>query len=156
MKNLTAAGQIKVGYTVYCEYEDKPVKYLVKQVLNPGTDREEIIVNKKKNRYFITSMAINGTSWAKNVRIDVAVSTRAGMFTDLDPELKKKEFGWFAFDGRECPRCSLPLGPWHLNVGKQELFGCLICGYGVICNGSDQPDTDQAADRLAAILRTKK
>ena len=31
--------------------------------------REEIIINKRKNKYFITSMVVDGTSWANSVHI---------------------------------------------------------------------------------------
>lgn len=68
MKRLTAAGQIKCGDEIHCEYKGKLKKYTAIEVLNPGSDREEIVVNKKANIYFITSMAIDGTSWAKNVK----------------------------------------------------------------------------------------
>lgn len=68
MENLTKPGQIKAGDTVLCDFKDKPQKYRVKDVINAGTDKEEILINKKKNIYFITSMAIDGSSWAKKVR----------------------------------------------------------------------------------------
>lgn len=37
----------------------------VKEVICPGTDREEIIICKKKNLYFITDNYLRGTSWVK-------------------------------------------------------------------------------------------
>lgn len=70
MHQLTSAGQIKPGNTVHCDFKGRPQKYRVKEVLYAGTDKEEILINKKKNLYFITSMAIDGTSWAKNVRFE--------------------------------------------------------------------------------------
>lgn len=74
------------------------------------------------------------------------------MAKDIDPKLRKEEFGWYAFDGNKCQRCSLPLGPWHLKNEGQELFGCGMCGYGVVCGEKGQPEIDEAADRLAALL----
>ncbi|MAK91112.1 MAG: hypothetical protein CMI13_07765 [Oleibacter sp.] len=65
---LTAPGQIKPGDVVFCEYKGVPQRFRAKEVLNPGTDLEEILINVKRNTYFITTMAIDGTSWAKNVR----------------------------------------------------------------------------------------
>ncbi len=67
MKQLTAPGQIKPGDTIHCEFKGKPQRYRVKEVIHPGTDKEEILINKKKNLYFITSMAVDGSSWAKMV-----------------------------------------------------------------------------------------
>ena len=68
MQALTNSGQIQPGDTIHCEFKGKSQKYRAKEVLNAGTDQEEILLNKKKNLYFITSMAVEGTSWAKNVR----------------------------------------------------------------------------------------
>lgn len=67
MQALTCAGEIKPGDVIHCEFKGRAKKYRVKEVLNAGTDLEEILINKKKNLYFITSMAVDGTSWAKNV-----------------------------------------------------------------------------------------
>lgn len=67
MKQLTAPGQIKPGDIIHCEFKGKPQRYRVKEVLYPGTYKEEILINKKKNLYFITSMAVDGSSWAKKV-----------------------------------------------------------------------------------------
>lgn len=64
---LTDVGQIKVNDSVFCEFEGKKQKYRAKEVLNAGTEEEEVLLNKKKNLYFITRMAIDGSSWAKNV-----------------------------------------------------------------------------------------
>lgn len=64
---LTAPGQVAVGDFVSFTLSGKPVCATVGQVLHAGTDREEIVYNRKKNFYFITSMAINGTSSHKAV-----------------------------------------------------------------------------------------
>jgi len=67
---LTRPGQIKTGDTIHCEFRGEIQQHPVKEVLNAGTSREEILINRKKNLYFITSMAIDGSSWAKNVRVE--------------------------------------------------------------------------------------
>lgn len=41
----------------------------VKEVLNEGTEKEEILLKRKRNIYFITNMAIEGTSWVSDVKI---------------------------------------------------------------------------------------
>lgn len=66
--NVEKAGQIKEGYRIKCKckWKGSEVNYRVKEVLNEGTDREEILIGDAL--YFITSMAIDGTSWAKNVK----------------------------------------------------------------------------------------
>ena len=39
------------------------------EMLNPNTKQEEVLLDRKKNLYFIVSMAIDGTSWAEDVEI---------------------------------------------------------------------------------------
>lgn len=69
---LTAPGQIKRGCKIHCTFGGNPHTYRAKEILYAGTDREEVIINKKKNLYFITSMAIDGSSWAKDVHFEAA------------------------------------------------------------------------------------
>ena len=66
--NLFSSGQIQVGDTIICEFKGERKEYKVEEVLNPGKRGEEILLDKRNNLYFITSMSINGTSWAKNVK----------------------------------------------------------------------------------------
>lgn len=66
---LSGFGQIKRGDLIECMYKKRKRQYRVRSVLMSGTDREEIIINFTQNRYFITSMALAGTSWAKDVQI---------------------------------------------------------------------------------------
>lgn len=69
---LTAPGQIKLGSKIHCTFKGKPQTYRAKEILNAGTDREEVIINKKQNLYFITDQAITGRSWAKDVHFEAA------------------------------------------------------------------------------------
>lgn len=69
IKKLTAPGQIKKGDELTAEYKGKTRPYIAEEILNPGTDKEEVILDVEDNLYFITSMAIDGSSWAKNVEI---------------------------------------------------------------------------------------
>ena len=66
---LISAGQINVGDWLSFELGGKRMCVSAKEVLNRGTIREEIIYNRKKNFYFITSMVLDGTSSHKNVFI---------------------------------------------------------------------------------------
>lgn len=66
---LTEAGQIKQGDTIHCEYKGKKQQYVAEDILGAGTKHEEVIINTLQNKYFITEMAIKGTSWAKNVEV---------------------------------------------------------------------------------------
>ena len=68
MNELKAAGQIKNGATIVLANEGAGESYENIEVLNAGTDREEILLERKGNLYFITSMAIKGTSWANDVK----------------------------------------------------------------------------------------
>ncbi len=65
---LTKAGQISSGDTVVIGYNNHPETHEVDEVLYPETSSEEILLDTEKNLYFITSMAIDGTSWAKKVK----------------------------------------------------------------------------------------
>lgn len=67
MPELTEVGQIKKGDIVQCVYRGRLLRYIAEEVLHEGTDKEEVIVDLEENKYFITSMAIDGTSWAKEV-----------------------------------------------------------------------------------------
>jgi len=69
MNKLTLPGQIKEGDKLKITYKNEKINYIAEEILNPGTDREEIILDVDSNLYFITSMALDGTSWAKNVQI---------------------------------------------------------------------------------------
>jgi len=68
MHNLTAPGQIQKGATVVLAFKNKGQAHTVVDVLMAGTDREEILLCRKRNLYFITSMAVDGSSWAKEVK----------------------------------------------------------------------------------------
>ena len=68
-KKLERAGQIQEGDTLVLSYRGEGQAHTVAEVLNPATDREEILLNIEDNLYFITSMAIDGTSWAEGVLI---------------------------------------------------------------------------------------
>lgn len=66
---LRCAGQIAKGDVLVCLYRKKVKTCIAKEILNPGSNEEEVIINIKKNKFFITSMAIDGTSWAKDVYV---------------------------------------------------------------------------------------
>lgn len=63
---ITGYGQISTGDVLLIKRSNEfvaPVE--VKDVLQKGTDEEEIILSKTKNQYFIMSMFIDGKSWVK-------------------------------------------------------------------------------------------
>lgn len=70
LTRLLSAGQLEPGDIIQTTFKGETKRYDVEDVLNPGTDREEIILDIHDNLYFITSMAIDGTSWAKDVMIE--------------------------------------------------------------------------------------
>jgi len=65
---LSSFGQVQEEDVIICHFNGERQIYIAEEVLNPGTEQEEIIVNKEENKYFITSMALDGTSWAKDVK----------------------------------------------------------------------------------------
>lgn len=66
-KRITAPGQVKVGDKLRFNIGDDKFSETVKQILHPGTAREELIYNKHKNYYVITSNAITNFGSSKNV-----------------------------------------------------------------------------------------
>lgn len=70
LTRLLSAGQLEPGDIIQATFKGETKRYDVEDVLNPGTDKEEIILDIHDNLYFITSMVIDGTSWAKNVMIE--------------------------------------------------------------------------------------
>ncbi len=83
---LKTVGQIKPMDLIVTEYKGIPTPYFAEEVLNPGTDKEEIIIDSRHNKYFITSMAISGDSWAKNTVVIPALKRGAmPMAVPVDP-----------------------------------------------------------------------
>ena len=68
MKKLSGSGQIKKGATVVLAFRGEGQVHTVDQILNADTDKEEVLLDTKANLYFITSMAVDGTSWANDVK----------------------------------------------------------------------------------------
>lgn len=66
---LTRAGQIKVGDILIIDDGEEVKSYTAKIVINAGTEKEEIVLRKKRNVYFITSMYLSGQSWVKDACI---------------------------------------------------------------------------------------
>lgn len=69
IEKIAKAGQVREGDLLLIGTNDGVQEARARIVLNHGTDREEVVIAKRSNRYFITSMLLDGTSWAKDVRI---------------------------------------------------------------------------------------
>ena len=70
MQLVTAEGQLKIGdkITIIGKSTSDDQKTTVKDVIKVN-GKEEIIINKRRNGYFITHMLLSGSSWAKQVQI---------------------------------------------------------------------------------------
>ncbi len=70
MQIVTAEGQIKVGdeITIIGKSTKDDQKTTVKEVIKVDGN-EEVIINKKHNKYFITKMLVSGESRAKQFQI---------------------------------------------------------------------------------------
>ncbi|PRA69327.1 hypothetical protein CQ065_07020 [Pseudomonas sp. MYb187] len=66
---ITAPGQIKEGDWLSFTVAGGFICAQARLIINPGTPREEIVYNRQKNHYFVTSMAIDGTSTHKGVLV---------------------------------------------------------------------------------------
>lgn len=64
---LRAAGQIHAGDRLRFNVGDRKIEASAKLILHQGTDLEEVVYDRKNNFYFITSMALEGTSSHKGV-----------------------------------------------------------------------------------------
>ena len=64
---MTAPGQIKRGDQLRFRTGGVDVERTALLILESGTDGEEIVYDVENNYYFITVMAINGKSHAKDV-----------------------------------------------------------------------------------------
>ncbi|WP_345882268.1 hypothetical protein [Shewanella algae] len=65
---VNSEGQLKSGDTITIigkSASDNQITTVKEIILVDG--REEVIINKPKNRYFITSMLLDGSSWAASV-----------------------------------------------------------------------------------------
>lgn len=67
---LSAPGQIKPGDWLHFTVGGKFICTKAKEILEAGTHREEVVYNRSRNHYFITGMAVDGTSSHKAVMID--------------------------------------------------------------------------------------
>lgn len=66
---LVKAGQVKVGDKLRFKIGDNDFFQRAKLILHAGTDKEEVIYDKGRNFYFITSMVISGKSNHKSVEV---------------------------------------------------------------------------------------
>jgi regulator of replication initiation timing len=66
---VVSTGQVKVGDKLKFKIGDQEYRETVKRILNPGTDKEEVIYHIGNNFYFITSLIISGFSNHKFVEV---------------------------------------------------------------------------------------
>ncbi|WP_330508341.1 hypothetical protein V1687_18335 [Pseudomonas putida] len=66
---LSAPGQIQEGDWLCFTVSGSFICAQARLIIYPGTDKEEIVYNRKKNHYFCTDMAIAGTSNHKGVLV---------------------------------------------------------------------------------------
>ena len=68
-KKINKVGMVKNGDVLYIETCYGPFKAIARKVLFPGQDKEEIVIHKGRNHYFIMSMLLDGSSWVKQAWI---------------------------------------------------------------------------------------
>jgi hypothetical protein len=67
---LTQFGQIKRGDLIIVRnVEGEVTPVIVADIVQAGTETDEIITDKRKNSYFIVSMYLAGQSWVKDCQI---------------------------------------------------------------------------------------
>lgn len=81
--------------TDYCQFEEGQTlliekkngyKFIgrVSEIVNKHSNKEEVILCKSKNDYFITDMFLRGTSWVKNVSVvDAKITAITNTFTEF-------------------------------------------------------------------------
>ena len=69
---LIKEGQLAKGdkVTIIGKSQKDSQKTTVKEIIKNEKGGEEIIINKKQNKYFITSMVLSGDSWVDKVFIE--------------------------------------------------------------------------------------
>lgn len=77
-KPITAPGQVKVGDKLRFNIGSEKFSETVKLIIHKGMPDEEIIYNKTRNFYLITSMCIKGTGQSKNVEFLATSSAAKG------------------------------------------------------------------------------
>lgn len=70
-QRIVMPGQVREGDRLRFTIGDKHFTERAKLILNPGTATEEVVYDKGKNFYFITSMVTSGTSNHKNVEVAI-------------------------------------------------------------------------------------
>lgn len=80
-QSITAPGQVKVGDKLRFTIGDSNYNETVKQVLDAGTEREELIYNKRMNYYVITKNAMTNFGSSKNVQF-LRATTGSATSTD--------------------------------------------------------------------------
>lgn len=65
---VTAPGQIQVGDVLLIDDGRRVYSAPCAEICRPHID-PEIVINRKRNQYFITSMYLAGQSWVKEVQI---------------------------------------------------------------------------------------
>jgi len=67
---ITKLGQFKKGdFLLIQEKNGQSFPATVKEVIRPGSVREEVIFATGQNKYFITDMYLTGNSWVQSVVI---------------------------------------------------------------------------------------
>lgn len=66
---LDRPGLVQAGDKLRFRIGQNEYRERVKEVLNAGTDEEEILYDRQQNFYFITSMVVLGTSAHKDVEV---------------------------------------------------------------------------------------
>lgn len=70
IKDVKSITDIKVGdRLLICDTANEIQLAVVQYVKVSDQDGTEIIINKKRNRYFNLGLYLNGESWAKDVKI---------------------------------------------------------------------------------------
>lgn len=72
---VTGPGQVRKGDKLRFKIGDKAYNESAKLILNPGTNKEEVIYDKGRNFYFITAMVMSGFSNHKCVEVLPAAPT---------------------------------------------------------------------------------
>jgi len=136
---ITGAGQVKAGDALQFTIGDDRYSEVAKEILHAGTSVEEILYNKKRNYYLITSMAMENKGSQKNVRFKPAPRHDAPT-SQIDEQAAFEE--WLA---RVCPSGDVTevQNQWLASSDYEEWASqikirtyCEDCGKSV----SDEPD----------------
>lgn len=133
-QKITEYGQLSIGDNiVIVDSNGQHIHHVVQDILSPGTNKEEIIIDKKDNKYFVTSKYLNDNSWANEVYKKISKETSPPSIEEIIQFLKNNHCDVAAgvltkkyITLLPCPFCGgeCEITDWHRNSKPLQCKDC--------------------------------